>query len=269
MPITLTAPRSELSRVVADELAASRRSPDADGAELLVNLSLQAPNTLLHDGHAWKRRGAARILSDTRAMLADADGRGADFIVHASYAFLRATEAGERVGGRLAPIVAAAREAERMVLGGKRPACVVRLGYLYGPGSRDLGAYRTAFRIGRPYWAGPRSHLQHHLHTTDAARAVLLAARRRPRGRLLYATDEEPASFASFGDRFARLVGNPLPIHLPRLSRHVAHAVVAEEHMQMVDLAVNGPAAPPLPHFRPAFADYRAGLDEVIATWKR
>jgi AraC-like DNA-binding protein len=49
------------------------------------------------------------------------------------------------------------------------PACVVRVGYLYGPQSADLRAYRTAFRLGRPYWSGPAKALQYHLHQFDAA----------------------------------------------------------------------------------------------------
>ncbi len=132
----------------------------------------------------------------------------AAFLVHASYAFLEGAEGGSSVGERMRPIVDAAREAERMVLESGQRACVVRLGYLYGPQWRDLRAYRRAFRLGRPYWAGPRRNLQHHLYCDDAARALLTAAQRRPSGRLTYASDGTPASFADFMDHFARLVGS-------------------------------------------------------------
>ena len=89
------------------------------------------------------------------------------------YAFLRAVESGATPGPRLQPIVEAALEAEQMVLADPRPSCVIRVGYLYGPGSSDLKLYRLAFWMGRPYWAGPRKALHDHVHHADAARALL------------------------------------------------------------------------------------------------
>ena len=150
------------------------------------------------------------------------------------------------------------------MLADKRPSCVLRLGYLYGPESEDLKAYRVAFKMARPYWAGPKRNLQHHLHTTDAAAALLEATQRRPRGRVAYAIDDKPASFASFMDHFARLCGNPLPMHIPGIARLPAHLVVAEAHMQMVELGVHGPAEPRLAGFSPSYRDYRAGLAQVV-----
>jgi hypothetical protein len=260
----VTAPNSELGRVMTRAL----RDAQPGEAGVLFNLTLQTPNTLLHDGHDWKRYGPAQIVARTKGFLDDPEHAGADFIVHASYGFLRAADQGAKVGEKLQPIVEAARAAEELVLTDPRPACVVRLGYLYGPESRNLKAYRTAFRIGRPYWAGPRKKLQHFLHTQDAARALLQAARRRPTNRVVYATDQRPVSFATFMDHFARLIGNPLPLHIPAIGRAVAHVVVAEEHMEMVQLGVEGRATPVVPGFRPAYTDFRSGLRQVVDRWK-
>jgi hypothetical protein len=264
MPIIVTAPRSELGRVVTRAL----HDEQPVDTTVLLNLTLQPPNTLLHDGHAWKRYRPAQIIARTKELLAAPEHAGADLIVHASYAFLGAADQGAKVGDTLQPIVEAARAAEELVLADPRPASVVRLGYLYGPESRNLKAYRTAFRLGRPYWAGPRKKLQYFLHTEDAARALLQAARRRPRDGVVYATDQIPTSFATFMDHFARLIGNPLPLHLPAISRKVSHLVVAEEHMQMVELGVEGRATPVVPGFQPVYADFLAGLQQVIDTWK-
>jgi nucleoside-diphosphate-sugar epimerase len=236
---------------------------------VIINLALQAPNNLLHDGRTWWRDAGAHILASTRRLLASAERERAAFLVHASYAFLQGAEGGSRVGDRMRPIVEAAQSAEEMVLGYGRPACVVRLGYLYGPQSGDLRAYRRAFQLGRPYWAGPRRNLQHHLHSDDAARALLTAAQRRPRGRLTYATDGTPASFADFMDHFAHLVGRSRPLHLPAATRQLVQLVVREPHMQMVEMAVTGPAAPRLPGWRPVYPSYREGLAEVIEAWHR
>ena len=68
-------------------------------------------------------------------------------------------------------------ECEALALSGPMPACVVRLGFLYGPMSADLLAYRTAFRPGRPYWSGPRKAWQYQLHQLDAASALVAATR--------------------------------------------------------------------------------------------
>src|SRR5205807_8965605 len=121
--VRLTAPRSELGRVVARHLAHTAKPAARPGATVLVNLAAQAPNTLLHDGHAWRRLTPRQLVAQTRRMLADPANRDADYIVHASYAFLDAVDDGAAVGDRLVPIVAAAREAEAMVLGSGRPAC--------------------------------------------------------------------------------------------------------------------------------------------------
>jgi nucleoside-diphosphate-sugar epimerase len=172
------------------------------------------------------------------------------------------------VGGRLQSIVEAAIEAERMVLESGRRALVVRLGYLYGPESRDLRAYRRAFRIGRPYWAGSRTNLQYFLHIDDAARALLLAAASRPNGPVLYATDGTPASFADLMDHFANRVGRSRPLHVPSATRQLVRAVVREPHQQMVDLGAHGPASPRLPGFTPRYRNYRAGLDQVVEAWQ-
>lgn len=235
----------------------------------LVSVALQPPNTLLHDGHAWWSNAPDHIVGATRRALAEAARTRCGYVVHASYAFLGPAEAGGRVGDRLRAIVDAALEAERLVMESDRRAVVLRLGYLYGPESRDLRAYRRAFQLRRPYWAGPRDNLQHHIHSTDAARALLQAAVRRPDGPVLYATDGSPASFADFMDHFARLTGHSRPLHLPRASRHLVHAVVRGIHQEMVDLAAEGKAMPRLPGFTPRYPDYKAGLAQVIEAWQR
>ena len=267
MEVVISAPGSELGRVL--RRAVSEAPPDREGdpRRVLINLLAQPPNNLLHDGHRWERYRPAKIVGDTRRLLADRAHRDCDLIVHAGYAFLRAVESGATPGARLQPVVDAAHEAEQMVLDDPRPSVVVRLGYLYGPGSTDLRLYRLAFLIGRPYWAGPRKALHDHLHHADAARALLAAASRPPKSRIVYATDGHPASFQALMDHFARRVGNRVPLHIPRMGRPFAHLVVAEEHMQMVELGVHGEAAPTLPGFIPAFPGYRAGIADILRAW--
>jgi hypothetical protein len=103
-------------------------------------------------------------------------------LVHASFAFVQAVQDGAALEPPLRSCVEAILECEALVLSAGLPACIVRLGYLYGPHSADLRAYRTAFRLGRPYWSG-RQARQYHLHQLDAASALLAAAKSRLRAR--------------------------------------------------------------------------------------
>lgn len=250
MSLSIIGGRSELGRLLARRHAAGKA---------LVNLAGQAANTLLHDGHAWAGFARSALAGVRRALRADAP-----FIVHASFAFVL----GRPRADPLRSIAATILECEQLVLSGPTPACVVRLGYRYGPGSRDLRAYRKAFRIGRPYWAGPRDARQYHLHEDDAVSALLAAAKPRNAGRILYATGGKPVPLMQFMDDFARRIGNPLPLHVPRIATPVIRLIVREEHMQQAALAMPARApAPRVPGWKPAFADYRKGLDQVVQTW--
>lgn len=248
--LTITGVRSELGRLLS---AANTKQ------KIHINVAGQQANTLLHDGHAWKGFERTALAGARRALRTDAD-----MLVHASFAFV--------LGGPkkdpLRSLAAIIDECEQMVLAGAAPACVVRLGYLYGPASRDLGLYVKAFRLGRPYWAGPRDALQYHLHQHDAVRALLSAARPRNAGRTLYATDGRPASFMQFMDDFARRIGRRFPLHVPRIAAPVMRAIVREEHMQQTALSM--PARPPrpqVPGWKPEFSDYRRGLEQVVEAW--
>ena len=163
---------------------------------------------------------------------------------------------------------AAILECEALVLSGPIPACVVRVGYLYGPESADLRAYRTAFRLGRPYWSGTAKALQYHLHQFDAAAALIAAARPRNVGSIFYATDGRATSFMQLMDAFAHRVGRRTPLHPPLFSKPLAHVIIREEHMQQVALPMPPRAPlPRVPGWKAMFADYRKGLDQIIEAW--
>jgi len=250
MTLHITGARSELGRILARQ--------GARGA-VHINIAGQQANTLLHDGHAWKGFASGALAAARRATRSDAD-----MLVHASFAFVLGQPPKEPMRSIAETII----ECERLVVSGPIPACVVRLGYLYGPESRDLRAYRTAFRLGRPYWAGPRNALQYHLHQYDAASALILAANPRNAGRILYASDAMPVSFMRFMDDFARRVGRHFPLHAPAITRPLMKLVVQEEHMQQVALAMPPTAPRPcVPGWAPGFRDYRVGLAQVIEVW--
>jgi len=252
MTLSITGAQSELGRLLVHQTMAR--------AGVHVNLSGQHANTLLHDGHAWKDFARQLHAGTRRAMRADAQ-----LLVHASCAFVCA----EPPDDPLRTLAQAVLEAEQMVLSGPVPAVVVRLGYLYGPTSKDLRAYRTAFRLGRPYWAGKRRAGQFHLHHDDAVTALLAAAKKKNVGKIVYATGGPAVPFMRFMDHFARGVGRRFPLHLPLMTAPLMQMVVRKEHVQQVALAmpVDVPA-PQVPGWTAHHTDFRASLDAIIASWK-
>ena len=262
MTPSITGLRLELGRVLSPLLAGR------GGPVVHFNLAGQQANTLLHDGRAWPafRRTA---VGATRRALRTAQAGGAGLFVQAGFAFVAAVERGAKLDEPLRSCVDTILECEALVLAGPLPACVVRLGYLYGPLSADLRAYRQAFRLGRPYWSGLSAAGQYHLHQLDAAAALLAAARPQLAGKTFYATDGRLVPFEQFMDDFAHRIGRPHPLHLPLLSRPLARLVMGEEHLQQTALAMP-PATPQprVPGWQPRFADYRDGLDQLIEAWQ-
>ncbi len=252
MTTSITGRQSELGCILA-------RHPHAP-AGMHFNLTGQQANTLLHDGHAWKDFARTVRAGTRRAMRSEAS-----LLVHASMAFVCTEPAQDP----LHSLAQAVLECEQMVLAGPTPAVVVRLGYLYGPTSKDLHAYRTAFKLGRPYWAGPRGAGQFHLHHDDAIKALLKAAQPKHAGKTLYATAGAAVPFMRFMDHFARGLGTRCPLHVPRIAAPVMQLIVRKEHMQQVALAM--PAEPPRPQvtgWKPKVVDYREGLDAIIMDWQ-
>jgi nucleoside-diphosphate-sugar epimerase len=257
---SITGSRTELAGILTRRIAAR-------ASDVHFNVAGQQANTLLHDGHAWNDF-ARTTLAATRRALRSARADGASMLVHASFAFVHAVERGATLADPLRSAVDAILECEALALSGAVPACVVRLGYLYGPESADLRAYRTAFHLGRPYWSGPRKARQYHLHQFDAASALLAAARPRNAGKTFFATDGNAISFMQLMDAFAHRVGRRTPLHLPSYTKLLARVIIREEHMQQTALAMpTGDLTSRVPQWKPKFPDYREGLDQVIEAW--
>jgi len=101
-------------------------------------------------------------------------------LVQTSYAFLYGNNPATTEESFLQPpnypAFASAVQAEKMVADSKIPLCLFRMGFLYGPQSRDLAAYKQSFNLFRPYYAGPQHNRANFLHYTDAASALALVA---------------------------------------------------------------------------------------------
>jgi nucleoside-diphosphate-sugar epimerase len=251
MTLTITGAQTELGRILAHQTIR---------ASVHINVAGQQANTLLHDGHAWKDFARTLLAATRRAMRTDPK-----LLVHASCAFVLADPPKDPLRSLAQAIV----ECEEMVLAGPVPAVVVRLGYLYGPTSKDLRAYRSAFRLGRPYWAGKPRAGQYLLHHDDAVGALLAAAKKKNVGQTLYATSGDAVPFTRFMDHFAHGVGTRCPLHVPLITAPLMQLIVRKEHMQQTALAMPADApTPQVPGWTPAIPEYREGLDQIITSWR-
>lgn len=246
----------------------------AANADVVVNLTPQKANTLLSDGQDWK--GFDKTLSATTgALLAAVKDTNIKLLIHTSYTFLYGNTRDATESTPLSipgddPIFKMAIATENHVTNSQIPACVLRLGYLYGPQSEDLKLYIKSFKLGRPYFAGPDSNLGNWLHFEDAASALVQVAQQQPKGAIFNVVDGVPVSFADFIDRFAFTLGRKRPGHIPMWLTPLALVLVVTP--QQVDLlklstTVGGDSFRKQFGWSPHYPSYREGLQQTVETW--
>jgi nucleoside-diphosphate-sugar epimerase len=249
-------------------------------ADIVLNLAPQKSNTLLHDGHGWRRVGET-LPAQTTALLQAANASGVQFLLHGSYAFLYgsrqdgdsdlATEATPLRPPTQDRLFAAAIEAENRVTGNKQfPVCIMRVGYLYGPHSRDLALYETSFKRFRPYYAGPEEHRANFVHVADAARAVVLAGEKQPANVVVNVVDGTAVSFGTFIDTFAQTLGRKKPRRIPTWAVRFAPLIKPQQVKQLKLHAaqVDNSRARQLLDWTPAYPSYREGLAQTVRVWR-
>jgi nucleoside-diphosphate-sugar epimerase len=114
-----------------------------------------------------------------------------------------------------APILAAVRQLERQTL--DAGGAVLRLGYLYGPGSafdEPDGAFARDTRARRMPIAGSGAGVLSFVHADDAASAFVAAVDRRARG-VFNIGEDDPESVRDWLPRYAAHLGAQPPRHVP------------------------------------------------------
>jgi len=249
-------------------------------ADVVLNLTPQKSNTLLHDGHGWRSLDKTLPLQ-TAALLQAANACGVKFLIHGSYAFLygstqdgdgdRVTEATPLPSSARDHLAAAAIEAEKMVAGNKQfPVCIMRFGYLYGPQSRDLALYETSFKRYRPYYAGPKEHRANFVHFADAARALILAGEKQPANATINVVDGSAVSFGTFIDTFAQALGRKKPRRIPIWAVRFAPLITSQQVKQLKLHAaqVDNSRARQLLDWTPLYPSCREGLAQTVRVWR-
>ncbi|MCS7070722.1 MAG: NAD(P)H-binding protein, partial [Anaerolinea sp.] len=235
-------------------------------ARVVVNLAPQSGNLPPQLNAAFDPELAAH----TRTIVSAAADAGCEFFIHTSYAFLSGQVHGADAEDLLEPasaVLDAARAAEAIALGASIPACVLRLGYLYGASSPELARLATALKGAGSIPAGETHARAAWLHHADAARAIALAIEKRPTGQTLVVSDGHPAAPADFMRYFAGAQGLSLGggLPLPFLSHSIKPA---HQALMKLDTADVRPDAADALGWTPRYADYRQGIDEVLLAWR-
>jgi nucleoside-diphosphate-sugar epimerase len=247
--------------------------------EIQGMLAMSKANVVLHlapqqfNGLPFRARSydAAALLAETQTLVEAAQAAGVEFIVHTSYAFLYG-DTGSRPADESAALtsvdddfIAAAIQAERAVLDGPVPACVLRAGYVYGPDSPDLVGLAATLRLGRPVTAGENA--ANWIYTEDLAQAVVLAAQQRPAGEVFNIVADKPASPDRFLDDFAAAMGLDQPGRLPGFLARARLPRTASVLLDFATLCSSARAREKL-GWQPRYSDHAAGLEEVLLSWR-
>lgn len=245
------------------ELASVVRMAKAD---VVVDLGRQDLNQSLRPVQ-WD---ADELIARAKATVQAAKDGGAKFIVATSYAFVYGAAAGHEVtedsrpetSGH--PLLKAIVKAEKAVLNGGVPACVLRLGYLYGPHMAQLKDISSAMRQGRPIATG--EGVVNYVYVDDAAEAVRRACEAQPTGELFNVTDGHPMTSAEFLDVFAQETGMQTPSRLPKLLNMVLAGRSHNEQLSFSARVSSAKAAEEL-GWKPGYT-LHAGLADTLLWWR-
>ena len=248
---------------------------EASQPDIVLNLTPQIANTLLHDGHNWKGYDET-LPNTTTALLKALENIEIKLLVHPSYAFLYgnvkdATEDTALNAPDNDPIFRSAIEVEEQITKSNLPYCLLRMGFLYGPQSEDLKKYETSFKLKRPYYAGPEDNLANFLHYEDAAKALVLVVEQQPVGETFNVVDGTPTPFANFIDTYAMKLGYSQPAHIPLFTAPVAKVIIKEPQMEILDLSttVKGDRISQQLNWSPTYNSYQEGLEQTLRVWQQ
>lgn len=248
---------------------------EASQPDIVLNLTPQIANTLLHDGHNWKGYDET-LPNTTTALLKALENIEIKLLVHPSYAFLYgnvkdATEDTALNAPDNDPIFRSAIKVEEQITKSNLPYCLLRMGFLYGPQSEDLKKYETSFKLKRPYYAGPEDNLANFLHYEDAAKALVLVVEQQPVGETFNVVDGTPTPFANFIDTYAMKLGYSKPAHIPLFTAPVAKVIIKEPQMEILDLSttVNGDRISQQLNWSPTYNSYQEGLEQTLRVWQQ
>jgi nucleoside-diphosphate-sugar epimerase len=254
--------------VYADELRGSEMASlvKMTKADVVVDLARQDLNQTISNS-AWNPDD---LITRAKATAQGARDGGAKFLVATSYAFVYGDTHGHEVsesskpesGGH--PLLKAIIKAEKAALSAGIPACVLRLGYLYGPHMSQMQDITSTLRRGRPIPVG--TGLANYVFEDDAAEAIRRAAEAQPAGEIINIADGKPVSSAQFLAAFAESMGMRPPGTLPGFLNGLMAGQPLKDLFGLstkVNIAKAQHALGWTPHY-----PLNAGLSDTFLTWR-
>lgn len=236
--------------------------------EVVINLEPQAPNQLPLRPSKWN---ADSLLPTVTALQTAAAEGGASFLIQTSYATVYGDQHGAWVDETTRPepgenaILRAALRAEKQALAGPIPACILRLGFLYGADSNELQSLRETLMFSRPVIAG--KGYANWVHYQDAAEAIRRVAEAKPVSEIFNVVDNTPASSADFLAKFAQSLGldgvSSAPAFLAPLLTHRDQVAFMAQSVRVKNARLSQALG-----WRPAYPTLQAGFDETLLTWR-
>ena len=269
-----TVERSGGEAVVADIFDAGALAAAVGRADVVIHAATSIPVKVASGPADWEMNDRLRR-EGTRALTEAAAKLGARTYVQQSVVWVarpaddsffdEGTEVGEPD-----PLYRSAFDGERLALGAGEKygfnVAVLRCGGFYAPDAQHTRAFARELLKRRLPLVGGGKAVSANIHADDAAAAFVLAAEAGRRG-LWHVTDDEPATISEMLHEFARRLDAPAPRRVPLwLARWFVWKGVIEFFTRSTRTSNR--------RFReemgwsPRFPSFRAGLGEVVGTWR-
>lgn len=237
--------------------------------DVLIN---NVPQTLLET--PFEAQYTTNLLTLAEAITEGMKGTDAKFLVHTSFAFLYGDTHGETVNESASPeafggdLVTHAKRAETAVSLSGIPACILRIGYAYGPYSTSMTKIVNKLRGGRALLTGSGKNFANWVYEDDLAQAYALAAQKQPANQTFNIVDDTPATPADFLKEVASAIGiSDSGGMMDLLTRALVNNKTATELLKFSVKASNDKAKTEL-GWSPKYASRMEGIEQTLRTWR-
>ncbi len=239
--------------------------------DVVIHLEPQIANGFPIRTTDWEA-GLHTVTASTTAIMEAAAETGVKFLVHTSFAFAYGDTHGEWVTEDSQPhgsTFRVALQAEKRVLGGSIPACVLRSGTVYSGEDAAVASLGDEIRRGRSVYLGDSHAATNWIHAADLARAAVLAAEQQPAGQTFNIVDDQPASAAAFvGHLSAALgMGEPSAMQVPEFALNIVTSA-AQRNLLNTSVRAKNDKAKQVLGWTPKYPTHTAGLEQTLLVWR-